>query len=297
MKNLVCLVFLLSCILAPAQIIDNRRGNAFEEEMFFNQEFLWQNKIKTITGITSIKRPQRPIEQRPDVCVYKFNSVGLLEELNKVTSILHLVDSMTIQFKRNDLGEVELRTENGSRGFYTKKFIYNKEGLIERTDFGKSENTSTTKGVLTAGQSIVINSESFEYNRLDPLTLRKNCFNNYGLLYSSITYKKNDLGYMTSETEETVMSGRSTTKTYTYNEKGWISAIVFDNGSLENQPKHIFTYDPLGNLLKLEKFKGATLVQEIEILYTPTMLIEAVLDHDLQSRDILITKYSYEYHP
>ena len=44
-----------------AQIIDNRLGNVFKEEMYFNQEFLWQNKIKTITGVTSIKRPNRGI--------------------------------------------------------------------------------------------------------------------------------------------------------------------------------------------------------------------------------------------
>lgn len=297
MKCLFSIALFLSAILSTSQIIDNRRGNAFEEEMFFNQEFLWQNKIKSITGVTSIKRPQRPIEQRPDVSVYRFNSVGLLEELDKVTSVLHLVDSMTIKFKRNDLGEVEIRTENGSRGFYTKKFIYNKEGLLERTDFGKSENTSSTKGVLTAGQSVIINSETFEYNKIDALTLRKSCYNNYGLLYSHVTYKKNELGYMVSETEETVMSGRVSTKVYSYNEKGWISSIAWETMDASDQVKHLFTYDAIGNLLKLEKFKGTQLVQEIEVLYGSTMLIEAILDHDLQSRDILITKYTYEYHP
>lgn len=297
MKCLFYIALLFSSLLSTGQIIDNRRGNAFEEEMFFNQEFLWQNKIKSITGVTSIKRPQRPIEQRPDVSVYRFNSVGLLEELDKVTSVLHLVDSMTIKFKRNDLGEVEIRTENGSRGFYTKKFIYNKEGLLERTDFGKSENTSSTKGLLIAGQSVIINSETFEYNKIDALTLRKSCYNNYGLLYSHVTYKKNELGYMVSETEETVMSGRVSTKVYTYNEKGWISSIIWDGTDASQQVKHVFTYDAIGNLLKLEKFKGTQLVQEIEVLYGSTMLIEAILDHDLQSRDILITKYTYEYHP
>ena len=41
---------------AESQIIDNRLGNALKEEMFFNQQFLWSNKVKTMTGTTSIKR-------------------------------------------------------------------------------------------------------------------------------------------------------------------------------------------------------------------------------------------------
>ena len=106
--------------LCNAQIIDNRKGNVFEDENYFNQEFLWQNKIKSVQGSVSIKRPQRPIEQRPDVFIYRFNEVGLLTQLDKVSSVLHLVDSMTIEYKRNDLGEVELRTEKGNRGFFTK---------------------------------------------------------------------------------------------------------------------------------------------------------------------------------
>jgi hypothetical protein len=36
-------------------------------------------------------------------------------------------------------------------------------------------------------------------------------------------------------------------------------------------------------------------MREIEILYTRTMLVEAFLDHDLQSHDIIITKFSYEF--
>ncbi len=38
----------------PAQIIDNRLGNAFKDEMYFSQQFLWLNKVKTISGIILI---------------------------------------------------------------------------------------------------------------------------------------------------------------------------------------------------------------------------------------------------
>lgn len=281
---------------ATAQIIDNRLGKAFSDEMYFNQEFLWQNKVKAITGVVSIKRPNRPIEQRPDISVYRFNDVGLLQQLDKVTSVLHLVDTLKIEYKRNDLGEVELRTEQGNRGFYTKKFFYNKEGKVERLDFGKSENLSTQRGSLEAGQSITINSESYTYNQLNDTVLMKSCYNNYGLLYSHITTTVNGLGYLISEREDIVMSNRSTTQFYSYNEKGWLEEVKSENSNPELSKSVKYFYDDLGNLLKLERYLGGKMTQEIEVLYTETMLIEAFLDHDVRSHDIVITKFTYEFH-
>jgi hypothetical protein len=297
MRILLSFIFFLAIsFVASAQIIDNRLGNVFEDEMYYNQEFLWQNKIKSITGVVSIKRPNRPIEPRPDLFVYRFNSVGLLEQLDKVTSVLHLVDTTTIEYKRNDLGEVEIRTEKGNKGFYTKKFVYDKEGRVERLDFGKAENISTEKNTLLPGQWITINSESFKYVVLGAQSVQKSCYNNYGLLYSNITTTRNELGYLISEREEIVMSNRVTVKNYKYNDRGWLEEISWTDETGAVTKTYKFHYDPLGNLLKMEKFKGSTLQVEIEVLYTETMLIEALLHHDLQSHDIVITKFSYEFH-
>lgn len=295
MRGLIIFCFLLP-LAGLGQIIDNRKGNVFEEENYFNQEFLWTNKIKAIKGTVSIKRPQRTIDQRPDMFVYRFNEVGLLNQLDKISSVLHLVDSLTIEYKRNDLGEVELRTEKGNHGVYIKKFFYDKDGNLERQDYSKAENLSTTAKEIQTGQGITINSETFKYVVLNDTVLRKSCFNNYGLLYAHIITTKNKLGYLLSEKEEMVMSNRSKLKTYHYNDKGWLQEIKWsdENGSI--QRRHVFYYDPLGNLLKLEKLRGNELEQEIEVLYTETMLIEAILDQDMSTKAITITKFAYEFY-
>jgi len=196
--RILILFFSLLPIFGFSQIIDNRKGNVFEEENYFNQEFLWTNKIKAIKGSISIKRPQRAIDQRPDMFVYRFNEVGLLHQLDKISSVLHLVDSMTIEFKRNDLGEVEIRTEKGNNGVYIKKFFYDKDGNLERQDYSKAENIATTPKEIQTGQGIIINSESFKYINQNDTVVRKSCFNNYGLLYSNIITTKNKLGYLLS---------------------------------------------------------------------------------------------------
>ncbi len=292
-------IALLTGISDPsmAQIIDNRLGNVFSEEMFFNQEFIWQNKIRTITGVTSIKRPNRPIEQRPDMFVFRFNEVGLLREMDKVTSVLHLVDSLRVQFKRNDLGEVELRQETGTKGYSTKAFNYDDQGRIKRIDFGKSENLSTQRGLLESGRTILVNSESYEYFDAGEHTSRRKAFNNYGLFYAEKTIIRDPLGYIVSENEELVMSGRTVSKTYIYNDRGWIGTIRTTDSQSGEEKRDVFYYDDLGNLLKVEYYLGPKLLREIEVLYTETMLLEALLDHDLQSRDIVITKFTYEFYP
>ena len=278
-----------------AQLIDNRIGNAFNEEMFFSQQFLWMNKIRSITGVVSIKRPGKPIEQRPDISVYRFNEVGLMTRMDKVSSVKNLIDSLTIKFKRNDLGSIELREETGTRGYYSTGFVYDDQGRLIRVEYGTAENISTVKNKLEPGRTIAINAESVIWNEQENGIVRKSVYNNYGLHYSNWTITKNPKGFVETEVEELIMSGRTKTKTYTYNEHGWISKIESSDNMSSGKKAQTFIYDSLGNVQKVEYFDGKSMTREIEVLYSPTMLVEAFLDHNLQSGDIIITKFSYEY--
>lgn len=280
---------------AGAQIIDNRNGNAFREEIFFSQQFLWLNKIRSITGVTSIKRPNRPIEQRPDLVVYRFNDVGLLQQMDKVSSVFNLVDSLSIRYHRNDIGEVYQKEETGNRGYLTTNYNYDEQGKLIRLDYGTAENISTNSGKLMPGQVITINSESFAWRDQQNGITNKSVYNNYGLHYSNWTISKNQAGYIETETEELIMSGKTTTRSYTYNEQGWVSAIQTKDNMSAMVKSQTFIYDKLGNLQKVNYFEDKSMIREIEVLYTKTMLVEAFLDHDLQSHDIIITKFSYEF--
>jgi hypothetical protein len=142
---------------------------------------------------------------------------------------------------------------------------------------------------------ITINSESFAWRDQQNGVTSKSAYNNYGLHYSNWTIIKNQAGFIETETEELIMSGKTTTRTYTYNEQGWVSAIQTKDNMAAAVKSQTFIYDNLGNLLKVNYFEDKRMMREIEILYTRTMLVEAFLDHDLQSHDIIITKFSYEF--
>ena len=295
-KNIFILLLISIVQFANSQIIDNREGKAFQQEMFFSQEFLWQNKISNITGICQMKRTGKAIENRPDITVYHFNETGQLAKIDAVTSVLSLVDSTQIVFDRNELGLIQNRNELGRNGYATTAFFYDNKGRVERIDNSVSENKSIEKLKLVPGLSVTVNSESFKYSEPSALILRKESFNNYGLPYSIDLVYRDSAGFVTREEKELTLSGKSFIKQYTYNDKGWIAELSTIESSTNNEIKReTFQYDRIGNLTKVSYFTNSILQREIEILYTPTSFIEATLDQDMGSKDILITKYSYEF--
>ena len=295
-RNIVILLFVSIVQFANGQIIDNREGKAFQQEMFFSQEFLWQNKISTITGVCQMKRTGKSIENRPDITVYHFNETGQLSKIDAVTSVLTIVDSTHIVFDRNELGLVQNRNELGRNGYTTTAFFYDHKGRVERIDNSVSENKSIEKLKLVPGLTVTVNSESFKYSEPSALILRKESFNNYGLPYSVDLVYRDSSGFVTQEEKELTLSGKSFAKQYTYNDKGWIAQIsTVESSSNKETKRETFHYDRIGNLTKVSYYTNSILQREIEILYTPTSFIEATLDQDMGSKDILITKYSYEF--
>jgi hypothetical protein len=228
--------------------------------------------------------------------VYRFNEVGLMTRMDKVTSVKNLIDSLTIKFRRNDLGSVQLREETGTRGYYSTGFVYDDQGRLIRVEYGTAENISTLKNKLEPGRTISLNAESVIWNEQDNGVVRKSVYNNYGLHYSNWTITKSPKGFVESEVEELIMSGRTKTKSYVYNEHGWIAQIESTDNMSSGKKAQTFVYDGIGNIQKVEYFDGVKMTREIEVLYSPTMLVEAFLDHNLESGDIVITKFSYEYY-
>jgi len=295
-RNYFIIISALFVQSGTSQIIDNREGKAFQQEMFFSQEFLWQNKISNITGVCQMKRTGKSIENRPDITVYHFNETGQLAKIDAVISVLSIVDSTHIVFDRNELGLVQNRNELGRNGYNTTAFFYDHKGRVERIDNSVSENKSIEKLKLIPGLTVIVNSESFKYSEPSALILRKESLNNYGLPYSIDLIYRDSAGFVTLEEKELTLSGKSYSKQYTYNDKGWIAQIsTVESSSNKETKRESFQYDRIGNLIKVSYHSNSVLQREIEILYTPTSFIEATLDQDMASKDILITKYTYEF--
>ncbi len=294
-RFLSCVFFLASfkheC---AAQLLDNRTGSVFREEMFFSQQFLWTNKVSKITGTTSIKQTGMPIIKRDDRVVYHFNEVGLMTRMDKVISNWGKIDSLTLEYMRNDTGKVKKIEETGTRGYFTTHFYYDASGKLTRTDYSSVDlNAETPEDQKLRG--ILLNSETFRWSENTPLLSQKSVYNNYGLHYANWLIESAENGYLKSETEELIMSGRTVTRKYLYNDHGWIDKVEITDNQGSPVKRHFYTYDEVGNLTHVAYKTGNEVTREIQILYTPNSLVEAYLDHDFQTHDILITKFAYEF--
>jgi hypothetical protein len=277
-----------------AQIIDNRRGGAFRDEIFFNQLFLAKNKISKISVSSSVKSLNKPIQNLPDMTVFYFDEHGQLKQMDKITSIVQWVDTLSILYQRTSPGVVKEIQNSSTRGYTTTKYTYDDKGRAVYVEYGSAENIATEPGKIQPGREFILNAESYQWVDEHEGLERCKLLNNYGLHYATKSVTRGADGYILKEEEELVMSGTRTSNIYQYNDHGWIASITH-TGKEGREEKTIYSYDDFGNVWKAEFFSGGDVVREVQILYTSTKLIEAILDQDKQSQQIKITKYTYQY--
>ncbi|MFM7309579.1 MAG: hypothetical protein ACKOZY_03150 [Flavobacteriales bacterium] len=284
----------LFAMTSDGQIIDNRKGGAFRDEIFFNHSFLARNKIATITITTSEKPFNKPITKLPDMSVFHFDQQGQLKQWDKITSIVQWVDTLSILYQRASAIEVKEIQNSTSKGYTTTRFTYDDKGRLVYAEYGSAENVATQSGNIEPGREYVLNSESFQWSDEQAGMERCKLMNNYGLHYATRTVTRGQDGFLVKEEEELVMSGLTTSNTYHYNDHGWIDTMIHVSAQ-GDESKTVYSYDELGNVVRVEFIKSGVLEREVQVLYTPTKLIEAILDQDKQTQRILITKYSYQY--
>jgi len=296
-KLIVILLFWIAqswAIPASAQIIDNRRGGAFRDEIFFNQLFLAKNKVIKISVSSSVKALNKPIQNLPDMSVLHFDEQGQLKQMDKITSIVQWVDTLSILYQRTSPGVVKEIQNSSMRGYTTTKYTYDDKGRAVYVEYGSAENMATEPGKLQPGREFVLNAESYQWVDEQGGLERCKLLNNYGLHYATKSITRGPDGYILKEEEELVMSGTKTSNVYQYNDHGWIASITL-NTKDGREEKINYSYDDLGNVWKAEFLSGGTVTREVQILYTPTKLIEAILDQDKQSQQIKISKYTYQF--
>jgi len=283
--------------LSIGQLIDNMKGAAFNSEMYFNETFLKLNRIENITVSFAMKRTGRPIENKPDLKIFSFNENGQLIKIDAITSILSKIDSSHIAIDRNELGLISQRTEASKRGFTSTLFEYDSKGNVIKTENKTSENESDDKLKLISGLQYSINSETYQYSEPDGMTLQKQCFNNYGLPFATNRVISEPSGYIVREENEQTIGGKSIHILYSYNEHGWISEKKSINPQKPETPirQELFLYDKYGNLTGFKVYSNGKLIRDLEVIYTPTFFIDAVLDQDMSTKDILISRYTYQF--
>ncbi|MFQ3326065.1 MAG: hypothetical protein ACI8YC_000699, partial [Salibacteraceae bacterium] len=88
--NLTMLLLLFSVfgtLESYAQILDVYQGKLYNNDCQFNERFVKDNKVKTITGKISVKKDMQPISSKGLIVRYSFDRIGRLSEQIKTMSL------------------------------------------------------------------------------------------------------------------------------------------------------------------------------------------------------------------
>jgi len=232
----------------------------------------------------------RPLIDTDETVHHYFGLTGLLEKTSQHLPTTEPQDTSSILYKRNDIGQLFAIEKNNGKNITITENTYDHTGKLKRTE---SKERLINEGVES--REILIESTTFEYSFPKENTVRRENINNYGLAYSAITTERNDQGFLLSETEEWYISKKIVTKTYEYNDMGWVSKVISQSNTGDPQERIEYTYDAKGNVQTAKKFIEQKAVEEYEVIYQNNALVKAILHQDLFSTAITIHKYEYTF--
>lgn len=275
-------------------MLDNQFGNAFTDMPFFNETFIFNNKLKALKGEYTFKKAGDIMRKTAYRCEYSFDNKG------------HLNSTF------------ETRFNNGSKDTVHNIYEYNKENqlvLVRKKDHGGYQTVhytldslgriitiETRRDILDDNEevekSFVINKETMKYNSY-PQQQKKTVFNSYNLPYLEEIKYYDSLGYLVNITEKLKMTSSKTIKKYEYNGKGLVSAIrTLSNVDGKYAEEWLYRYDDLGNLIEKHIYRNGKFVTDIQVIYNvDTKLLSSLLTRDVETNFIQILRFmDYEFY-
>ena len=265
-------------------MLDNRKGAAFTDKPFFNQEFIRENKIHFLNGQFTYKKSGEMMHKTQFHYMYEFDSIGRL------------------------ISSFETRKDDGTQDTTWNKYFYsNKDLLIEHKkgngkgftsssyEYDDSNNVIKESFVLEyidslgLNQRTILNSESMTYAIYD-LQTKKTVYNSYGLPYMDEFYYYNEMGYLIEHVQRLKMTSAVLTEKYEYNQKGYISALKkYQEGTELPIEEILYLYDENSNLLDKHLYRNGVFITEIEMIYNEkSKLLSYVLIRDVATQFIMI---------
>lgn len=293
MKALNSLILIFIVQSTFSQMLDNRNGTAFTDKPFFNQEFIRENKLKTLKGQFTYKKPGEVMRSTQFNYVYSFDSLGRLISSFETRKDDGTEDTTWNVYSYTEDNLLKEHKRGDGKGFTSSVFEFDENKNIIRESFVREYTDS-----LGIAQKTVLNSETMKYEIFDN-QIKKTLYNSYDLPYLNEFSYYNELGYLTEKEERLMMTFGVSNIKYEYNEKGYISAIKTYQYGIETPTEEIlYSYDENGNLIEKQYFRNGVNITEIELIYnSKSKLLTYVITRDIATNFIMILGFKdYEFY-
>jgi len=276
----------LTALTVNAQLISPAIAQDFHYAPVFNEAFLAANRITTIEVEFHSKRDGLPMTPRFESDLFLFDSLGRMTDHQRIRQLSGRPDTSTKVFRNNGCETTIERHNNylaatricpsGANSIIEKFTLSAWPATSDLTDQLKV--TELFSETVTAETSTGPN-HTFTYS------------NNLGLPFKKIRYTENELGYLTTESEEWLLSGETNQKLYAYNKFGHLETIEYLTGkTLQKTVK--LKWDNNGNLLSLdENSPGSSYLTEI--IYGSEALIHSYIRVNRETNEMIIARFRY----
>ena len=251
----------------------------------FNDTYIKNNQIKSVTGYTSYKKELRPIVEKGSFNQYTFDEKGKVIQITETFKLSQQrIDSSTTKFFYSE-DVIDQKITTNAQGQHTYTYTLNPQNKIEKLSY--------TRGGVNEKKTLVF-EEFYTYEHPSDTTEVKWFLNRYGKPYQKETYTYNAHKYLISVEKKLVFGGKTSLITYTYDDFGRLIQLTEtkNNSTL----KTVYVYDEYANLIESNYYKNDTLIKHEEFIYdSKTALIKALLSKEIETGTITITKFKVEF--
>ena len=281
-----------------SQLLDINKP-LFSDDPFFNSSFIKENRIKSITGSRSSKKIQDIIRANGLDYYYEFNNEGFL--IHQIATFFingENKDTNIISYQYDKSNNLILRRKSDNYGFFSHQYQFDSLNRMVKQTYNREENALNCKGNFELCKRYKISSDSFSYQKLTALQLKKMFYNNYGKSYKQEFFYLNEFGYTIERNAKYLIGNNKTKTTYKYDQNGWlIEKNEFTSLTGNKKTTSIYQYDEVGNMLEIQQLDNDIMITKKQFLYDKkTMLITAQIIQDMDSGYLQIIQYQYTFY-
>lgn len=309
---------------AVAQILKITSDNTIQLPIYFNEVFMRDNKVKSITANLAVKPDNKPIDDKGLINTTEFDSLGRVSKYfftrikskteteqqikavrNKRGKIIrpaftkvdveYVYDTVVTWFYYNSNNALSIKRTLDDGIYDSRYFDYDSLGNCIKEIHARE--TSTSKNEFKLGTQTILSVENFKYENLSSTQIKKYYLNEEGRTYrtSIINYdnKKNKI----EENNEFIVTWLVVKESFKYNTSDKIiEKNYFSNTGGEVSEKVEIEYDTNQNIAIEKHYKNNIKTNEYSYLFDENnKYLKSQLNRNFTNNTIGIIKFSYTF--
>jgi hypothetical protein len=288
--HVLLIVISLEC---TAQMLNNKLGEAFTDQPFFNEDIIRRNGIQSISGRFTTKKVGDVMRNTDLERKYYFDRQGKLIKMHETVQAPSGKDTVVTYWEYDSRGNVTVIRKADQYGFYATHFDYDDKNRVIREEFRRNLNQNKNRIGFQLGEEFVVSYETSRYENYD--RQEKRIFiNSYDYPYKEeITYFDEE-GIIIERMDRLKRTSGIKQTRYTYNEKGLLDSLIISSNQTGLQERvYTYEYDNYGNILSKQYYNNGTHQTDYQIIYhRETSLVNYILTREVITNFITVLKLS-----